>query len=566
MTRRRDRDNFLLQGSLNERARWIRKVRFIAGLFMFVFFGYLRILNWLEFPFFVFALAPMFEMFVNQPYEWVLKRVKSTNALIFVNQVLDVLAVTWGIYFVGGTDMLPMVLVYPLIFIFTAIALTPAKTFFMANLSFLSYAAIVFAEKYAIIPQISRLHQAGCCGSGRVDMILLVGVMYNLIAYYAVYLTKALRRREETLNERVKELGFFYDLSRITETYGDLDEKFMRGVVELLPSAYKYPRWICARIEFLGREYKTGNFRETEWWQAESIKVRGAELGVIEVYYLKKLPVEDEGPFISQERMLIEILAERLGRIAERKSARKELEEYSLELQRSNNDLNDFAYIISHDLKEPLRNIEAFADLTAQDCESHLDVQGRRNIQRIKANAHRMSALIGNLLELSRLERKKNLLEETDVKGIVREAVSRCEYSIKNSAAEISVAGEMPVLVCDRVRITEVFANLISNAVKFRRDEPLRVEIGCVKKGPFYEFYVKDNGQGMEKNDLEKIFTMFTRLGTEKDERGSGIGLNIVRRIIKTHGGSIRVESEPGKGTTFYFTLPENPQKKEGKV
>jgi signal transduction histidine kinase len=541
------------RSDIKNNLRMMRKIRFVSGFVIFMFFGYMRLIDWLHFPFFLFAVGPVFEMFINQPYEWLIKKVKNHQLMFFAMQVLDVIAVTWSVYFVGVINTIPAVLVYPLIFVFTAMVFTRLRTYIMANFCFLLFAVVYFLEDRGVVPRFA--HTCLISGQAKVIFVVFTGFMYNLMAFTVTYVTLILRRREQELEERVKELNCLYELSRITDKNRDSSEKVMRDIVRFIPEAFRHTEWACARILYKGKEFKTDNFRETEWRGAEDIRQYGDKVGVIEVFYLKELPAVDEGPFLREELVLLEIMAERLGKIAERVHAQKELEEYSLELQRSNKDLSDFAYIISHDLKEPLRNIDAFTRFASEDCAAKLDDEGKKNLERIRANVTRMGLLIDNLLELSRLVRQKNQLENVRVDDAIKEALLGCEYSIRMSKAEISVEEKMPVIFCDRVRLVEVFTNLISNAIKFRRDEPLRIEIGCRKDGLKYEFYVKDNGQGIEEHDIDKIFSMFTRVGVEKDQRGSGIGLTIVKRIVEMYGGTIRVESQVGVGTTFYFTL-----------
>jgi PAS domain S-box-containing protein len=254
---------------------------------------------------------------------------------------------------------------------------------------------------------------------------------------------------------------------------------------------------------------------------------------------------------LEDSRRAIKNVAEDLGK------SKQVLEERKEDLEKINKELDDFTYIISHDLKEPLRSIDAFSKFIGDDYNDKLDEEGRNYLERIRANASRMQSLIEDLLEISRIERKKNALEEVETEELVNEAKLRLEYAIKNKNAEIVVRDKLPRVFCDRVRLTGVFVNLISNAIKFNDKPNPCIEINCSPKGIFYEFYVKDNGPGIEERYFDKIFEIFQRLGKRGDQEGTGAGLTIVKKIVEMHKGRIWVESKIGKGATFYFTIPK---------
>ncbi|MFC1570518.1 ATP-binding protein [Candidatus Omnitrophota bacterium] len=540
---------------VKEKFKLIIKVRFVAGLVMLVAFGLLRLFDLLDFPFLLFAIAPLFEMFINQPYKAVLEKVKKPSEIFLLNQVLDIIAITWGLHFVGGIDILVAPIVYVLVFVFTALMLTPFRTYLIANFAFVAYFALMEVERHGIVPDAMPAKVIVPASMWLIYMFI-VFVTYNLIAFFLSFLSNALRKKEKDLAERVKELNCFYNLSRLTEKHRDSAEGIMREMVEYLPFSWKYPEVAAARICINGECYQTLNFIESEWRQAADLKVHGKKVGEVEVCYLKEMPEADEGPFIVEERILIDSIAERLGEIAERIHAENSLEEYSEKLKRSNKDLSDFTYIVSHDLKEPLRNIDAFSRFLQEDCKKGEYDKGHENIDRIRANVSRMQGLIDNLLELSRLDRKENPFEMIRSRDLVQEGIARCEYAMETSNAKVEIKGKLPEIYCDRLRVSEVFANLISNAIKFKGKENPHIEVGCKEDGDFYEFYVKDNGCGMDKKDFDRIFEIFIRLGTKEDSRGTGIGLTIVKKIIEMHHGKVWLESAPGKGTTFYFTIP----------
>ncbi len=226
-------------------------------------------------------------------------------------------------------------------------------------------------------------------------------------------------------------------------------------------------------------------------------------------------------------------------------------------LESKNKELDEFTYIVSHDLKEPLRSINAFCNFVREDCKEKLDKDNLYYLERIKGNAVLMQKLIDDLLELSRIDRKKNPYEEADTERFIEEVKLRMEHTLKTKNVQIDIIDNLPKVFCDRVLLTEVFANLISNAVKFMDKVPGRLEIGCCEEGAFYKFYIKDNGPGIEEKYFDKIFQIFQRLGKRDDYEGSGIGLTIVRKIVEMHKGKVWVESKVGEGAVFYFTIPK---------
>jgi len=247
-----------------------------------------------------------------------------------------------------------------------------------------------------------------------------------------------------------------------------------------------------------------------------------------------------------------------VAEIWERKKAEEALKQYTKHVERINKELDDFTYIVSHDLKEPLRSIDAFSKFIEEDYAHKLDDNGRNYLGRIRANTIRMQDLIEDLLEISRIGKRQDACEEVDADDLVREATLRLEYSIKEKNADIVLIDKLPRVFGDRVRLMQVFLNLISNAVKFNDKPQPRIEIGARPKGDFYEFAVKDNGPGIEERYLEKIFEIFQRLTKKEEHEGTGAGLTIAKKIVQKHKGRIWAESRVGEGAVFYFTLPRD--------
>jgi signal transduction histidine kinase len=244
---------------------------------------------------------------------------------------------------------------------------------------------------------------------------------------------------------------------------------------------------------------------------------------------------------------------------AEVEAAHDELEERvrlrTAELARSNRDLEQFAYIVSHDLQEPLRKVKSFTQLFAQHFADKLDADGARYIGFVTDGAERMQALIQDLLAYSRVTRVDLDRVETDLNMVLADALSTLENVVKESGATVT-ADVLPRVQVNPRMVAMVFQNLISNALKFRREVKPEVHIGVRRDGDEWVFSVVDNGIGIEQRHFERLFQVFQRLHARGDYPGTGIGLAICKKVVERHHGRIWVESEAGRGSTFSFSLP----------
>jgi len=246
--------------------------------------------------------------------------------------------------------------------------------------------------------------------------------------------------------------------------------------------------------------------------------------------------------------------------ITKRKQAELQLQETIEELKRSNAELQQFAYVTSHDLQEPLRTIASFTQLLERRYKGKLDSDADEFMEYIVDASKRMQQLINDLLEYSRVATKLGEFQPVDVGEVLDTSLNNLKSSIEENNAEIT-HDKLPTVTADKTQLIQLFQNLIGNAIKFKKpDEPPKIHISSRKdeeKGE-YLFAVADNGIGMEPQYAERIFVIFQRLHTREEYQGTGIGLAIVKRIIDRHGGRVWVESELGKGSTFYFTIPVN--------
>lgn len=249
--------------------------------------------------------------------------------------------------------------------------------------------------------------------------------------------------------------------------------------------------------------------------------------------------------------------------ITERVSSQRIINNYINQLKRSNQELDDFAYIASHDLKEPIRGLANNASFLFEDFEDKLGDDGKRRINRIQQLCTRLEKLIDDLLYFSRLGRQSYSLAKIDIAKIITNLTDDLKEFLEQEGAKVIINGELPKVRCDSIKIREVFSNLIINAVKYNDKEEKIVEIGCDLTAPSrgidgITIYVKDNGIGIEEKFYNDIFRIFKRLNSEDDtKRGNGVGLTFVKKIIEKHDGKIWVESSVGLGTIFYFNIKD---------
>ena len=277
---------------------------------------------------------------------------------------------------------------------------------------------------------------------------------------------------------------------------------------------------------------------ETQWQRRD---------GVIRDILLSSSPVDLARP---REDVVFSALD-----ITSLRESERALGTYMDDLQRSNEELQRFAYVASHDLQEPLRSIISFTQLLERRYKGRLDADADEFIAFIVEGGNRMQRLIEDLLQLSRVETKARPLVPTNTGEVVADVLQLMEASIREAGATVEV-GDLPTVMADAAQLAQVFTNLVGNALKYRRpDVPPEVRISAERAGRFWRFAVADNGIGIEAEYFDRIFVIFQRLHTREEYEGTGIGLAVVRKIVERHGGRIWVESTPGEGSTFFFTL-----------
>ena len=241
--------------------------------------------------------------------------------------------------------------------------------------------------------------------------------------------------------------------------------------------------------------------------------------------------------------------------ITDRKNAERDLARHAAELQRSNVELSQYAYVASHDLQEPLRMVVAYTDRLGEHLAGKLDPRAQEWANYVVEGASRMQSLIEGLLEFSRVRPEEAEFIEVDCEIVLRRALANLQAAIHETGATITHE-PLPTVSADAVQLLQLFQNLIANALKFRGDEPPAVHVGCAREGGEWHFSVSDNGIGIDPADVERIFVLFQRLHSKDAYAGAGIGLALCKKIVDAHHGRMWVQSERGAGATFHWLVP----------
>jgi PAS domain S-box-containing protein len=291
---------------------------------------------------------------------------------------------------------------------------------------------------------------------------------------------------------------------------------------------------ICGLVSFLGAP----------------LLVRGQLVGVLAVYGQTSLEEETLATLAT--------VADAVAQGLERRRAEVSLQEHAKELARSNEELQQFAYVASHDLQEPLRMVASYTQLLARRYKGRLDSDADEFIAYAVDGVTRMQRLIQDLLAWSRVGSRGHEFKPIDSGHALRKALANLQVLVDETGATL-VQGRLPQVMAEETQLTQLFQNLVGNALKFRGKTPPRVLVEAERQGNEWRFTVEDNGIGIEPQYHERIFVVFQRLHGKEEYPGTGIGLAICKKIVERHGGRIGLDSQPGQGTTFWFTLPAVP-------
>ncbi|MEG3894117.1 MULTISPECIES: PAS domain S-box protein [unclassified Microcoleus] len=313
-------------------------------------------------------------------------------------------------------------------------------------------------------------------------------------------------------------------------------------------------------LEMFGRSLF--DFMDEEAKQSDNDNMARRKQGIAETheFRLKSKDGKDvwtymsTSPFMDEKGNLLSCCA-LVYNISDRKEAEQQMLQLTTDLKRSNQELEQFAYVASHDLQEPLRAVTSYTQLLAQRYQGNLDAKADKYINYVVDGAARMQQLINDLLAYSRLGTRGQEFELADCNAVVEQSLENLQIAIAETKATITYES-LPTVMADEFQLIQLFQNLIGNAVKFCRQELPLIHISALENESEWRFSVRDNGIGIDPEYADRIFIIFQRLHSRREYSGTGIGLAICKRIVERHGGRIWVESQEGEGATFYFTIP----------
>lgn len=352
-----------------------------------------------------------------------------------------------------------------------------------------------------------------------------------------------------------------------------LSFEFWADNVDPVPDPSSVGKSLTNHVLRTGKALLLTKERESELYASDHVEIVGSEsaswlgvplktpertIGVLVVQHY-----ELEGVYSEQDLAFLVSVGDQIALAIERKRAEEQLAIFNEKLQQSNRELQDFAYVASHDLQEPLRKVQAFSDRLRTKFADKLEGEGLDYLERMRSAASRMQLLIQDLLTFSRVSTQAQPFSPVNLETITREVLSDMEVKIEETGATIELDG-LPVIDADPLQMRQLMQNLIGNALKFRKNDtaPIidirarRVESKGIGSGGHIQISVQDNGIGFDEKYADKIFAVFQRLHGRAEYEGSGVGLAICRKIVERHSGHITVKSNPGEGTTFIFTLP----------
>ena len=386
---------------------------------------------------------------------------------------------------------------------------------------------------------------------------------------------EGLRERTHDLGERIKELNCLYGISNLVEKPDISLEEIFQGLVYLIPPSWQYPEITCSRIILEDKEYKTENFKETNWKQSSEILVHGKRMGVLEVCYLEERPEIDEGPFLKEERYMIDAVAKRLRRVLERKQAEEELSETNRQLEEAVERANEMAFEaeaadmvkseflanMSHEIRTPMNAVIGFTDMLF---DTDLDENQIDFAKMVKRSGEDLLSLINDILDFSKIEAGNLDFEEIDFDPELL-AYDVCDIirpRIGTKPIELlcHIGDDVPSLVKgDPTRFRQVLTNLMGNAPRFTESGEIELSLNIEKKKDArvkLHAKIRDTGIGLSKDKLGIIFQPFMQAdgSTTRQYGGTGLGLSICKQISNLMDGDVWAESEKNKGSIFHFT------------
>jgi light-regulated signal transduction histidine kinase (bacteriophytochrome) len=302
-------------------------------------------------------------------------------------------------------------------------------------------------------------------------------------------------------------------------------------------------------MELNSEELTTANKRLRSEAQENALVLRKLK----ESLHLIQEDEESTERFKQQELTLVDLADIIQKEIERRKEAEAKQKHYMQNLERTNRELDQFAYVVSHDLKAPLRAIASLSEWIEEDSAEQLTAESKSNLELLRGRALRMESLIHGILAYSKAGKKRDEKIEVDTNNLLEDIIDSLNPS---DNITVHLAENMPIVEAETIKLQQVFSNLISNAIKYMDKEQGEISIGYIPLPDSYQFYIQDNGPGIEKEYQERVFMIFQTLSTRDEVESTGIGLSIVKKIVEEHGGKVWIDSEKGKGCKFSFTWP----------
>ncbi len=399
-----------------------------------------------------------------------------------------------------------------------------------------------------------------------------------------------LRKRTEVLSERIKELNCLYGISELMAKQEMSLEQLLKDVVNLIPPSWQHPEIASARIKLKDQEIKSENFLDTIWKQSRDIVVYGQHFGVLEVAYLEERPMEDEGPFLNEERLLINAIAERIGKNIQRRQAEESLkrsrdqlearvQERTAELKSANEQLNQeierrretekelrdatekvtlFACSIAHDLKNPAIGIHGLMKRFVRLYGNVLDDKGNTYCEHILGASEQIVSLAEDINILISSKEAPLNIEPVNLKALFAMVRDEIESQLESRNIEWIQCEDLPTVNADRLAVLRIIRNLLDNALKYGGRTMTQIRIGYDATSAHHILTVEDDGIGMKETDSKDIFDFFNRAETSKGIPGSGLGLATAKEIAQRHGGKIWMQCGENKGVAFSVSISKD--------
>jgi len=362
-----------------------------------------------------------------------------------------------------------------------------------------------------------------------------------------------LHSTETALRERVKELVCLYGISELAIQDNLSLNEFLENVLKLIPPAWQFPEYTVARINLDNKHLNSVEFQDLPYRQSEKIIINEQLRGTVEVFYIKAMPDADEGPFLKEERKLIQAIARKLALIIERKEAAEKMKLLQEQIRHADRlaTIGELTSGIAHEINEPLQNILGFAQLTIKNNDLPLEV--KQDLEKIIKASLNAREIIKKLMYFS--HQMPQLFEKVNLNQIIKEAMyfleSRC--SKENITVLYFLAEQLSLIIADAIQLNQVIVNLVVNAIQ-AMPEGGKLTLSTSSNSEFVILTVEDTGVGISEDIIQHIFQPF--FTTKEIDKGTGLGLSVVHGIVTAHKGEIKVESENRKGTKFEIKFP----------